>query len=136
MRKVIQSKTKNVIILKGGNMSSVTIVIQNAPYQANNKSWHALRFAGAALTEDMTVHVHLLDEGVNVGIRGHQVPDGKVNLEELLSELIECGLEVRACGMSIDDFGLTEDDLITGIEKGSMKALAAWVKASDHVIAF
>lgn len=117
-------------------MSTVTIVIQNAPYQKDNKAWHALRFAGAALTEDMTVRVHLLDEGVKVGIRGHQVPDGKANLEELLSELIECGLEVRACGMAVDDCGLAEDDLIDGIEKGSMKALAGWVKVSDHVIAF
>jgi len=117
-------------------MSTVIIVIQDAPYQEDNKAWHALRFAGAALTEDMTVRVHLLDEGVKVGVRGHQVPDGKVNLEELLSELIECGLEVRACGMSVDDYGLAEDDLIIGIEKGSMKALAGWVKASDHVIAF
>ena len=32
-------------------MSVVTIVIQNAPYQDDNKVWHALRFAGAAMTE-------------------------------------------------------------------------------------
>lgn len=30
-------------------MSTITIVIQNAPYQSDNKTWHALRFAGAAL---------------------------------------------------------------------------------------
>jgi sulfur relay (sulfurtransferase) complex TusBCD TusD component (DsrE family) len=30
-------------------MSTVTIVIQNAPYESGNKAWHALRFAGAAL---------------------------------------------------------------------------------------
>jgi tRNA 2-thiouridine synthesizing protein D len=117
-------------------MSTVTIVIQNAPYQNDNKAWHALRFAGAALTEDMSVRVHLLDEGVKVGIRGHQVPDGKVNLEELLGELIECGLEVRACGMSVDEYGITEEELIEGIEKGSMKALASWVNSSDHVMTF
>jgi len=97
---------------------------------------HGMRFAGAALTEDMAVRVHLLDEGIHVGRKGQSVPDGVVNLEELLSELIECGLEVRACGMTLDDCGVTEDRLITGIEKGSMKALANWVKTSDHVITF
>jgi len=117
-------------------MSTITIIIQNAPYKDDNKAWHALRFAGAALTEDMLVQVHLLDDGIAVGTKEHQVPEGKANLEKLLSELIECGLEVRACGMAVDGCGLTEDDLVTGIEKGSMKALAAWVKASDHVIAF
>lgn len=117
-------------------MTTVTIVIQNAPYQADNKAWHALRFAGAALAEDMEVRVHLLDEGVHVGRKGHKVPDGSVNLEELLSELIECGLEVRACGMAVDGCGINEADLINGIEKGSMKALAGWVKTSDHVMTF
>lgn len=117
-------------------MSTITIVIQNAPYQSDNKAWHALRFAGAALAEDMTVQVHLLDDGVRVGRCDHTVPEGAVNLEELLGELIECGLAVRACGMAVDDCGISEDQLIAGIEKGSMKSLAGWVKASDHVMTF
>jgi sulfur relay (sulfurtransferase) complex TusBCD TusD component (DsrE family) len=44
-------------------MTRVTIVIQNYPYKENNKAWHALRFAGAALAGDMTARVHLLDDG-------------------------------------------------------------------------
>lgn len=117
-------------------MSSVTIVIQNAPYQQDNKAWHALRFAGAALAEDMQVRLHLLDEGVGLGVRGRPVPEGAVDLEQLLSELIECGLEVRACGMSLDDYGIEEGTLIPGIERGSMQALANWVSHSDHVMVF
>jgi len=117
-------------------MSTVTIVIQNAPYKSDNKAWHALRFAGAALTEDMNVRVHLLDDGVEVGHKNQQVPEGFVNLEELLSELIECGLEVRACGMALDDCAINEDAMLDGIERGSMKALAAWVKTSDSVMTF
>jgi len=59
-------------------MTTITIVIQNAPYKENNKAWHALRFAGAALAEDM----------------------------------------------------------MPGIECGSMKALANRVKHSNHVMVF
>ena len=117
-------------------MSTVTVVIQNKPYQEDNKAWHALRFAGAALTEDMTVQVHLLGQGVEVGRKNQLVPEGAVNLEELLSELIECGLKVRACGMSLDDCEFNEDEMIDGIERGSMKALASWVKESDQVMIF
>lgn len=117
-------------------MTTITIIIQNAPYESDNKAWHALRFAGASLAENMTVHVHLLDQGVVVGRKVHQAPDDAVNLEELLVEPIECGLEVRACGMAVDDRGIDEEQLIDGIEKGSMKSLAGWVKNSDHVIAF
>ena len=116
--------------------NTVTIVIQNAPYKDDNKAWHALRFAGAALAEDLAVRVHLLDDGVEVGRRGHQPPEGVVNLEQLLAELIECGLEVRACGMALDGCGIGEGDMVAGIEKGSMKALAEWVKTSDQVMTF
>lgn len=117
-------------------MSTVTVVIQNAPYKDDNKAWHALRFAGAALVEDMSVQVHLLDDGVEVGRKNHNVPEGAMNLETLLSELIECGLEVRACGMALDDCFIDEASMIEGIERGSMKALAAWVKDSDQVMVF
>jgi len=117
-------------------MKSVTIVIQSAPYKADNKAWHALRFAGAALAEDLEVRVHLLDDGVEVGCRDHQVPKGMVNLEELLRELMECGLEVRACGMALNDCAIDESAMLPGIERGSMKALAGWVKDSDNVMVF
>lgn len=119
-----------------GTGKTVTIVIQNAPYKGDNKAWHALRFAGAALAEDMKVHVHLLDDGTQLARRGQPVPSGAVDLEKLLTELMEYGLEVRACGMSLNDCQLDERDLIPGIQKGSMKALAAWVKESDIVLTF
>ena len=59
-----------------------------------------------------------------------------VTKEELLTELIECGLEVLACGMCLTTCSLEEGDLLPGITRGSMKALAAWVKESDNVMTF
>jgi uncharacterized membrane protein YdjX (TVP38/TMEM64 family)/rhodanese-related sulfurtransferase/sulfur relay (sulfurtransferase) complex TusBCD TusD component (DsrE family) len=120
----------------GGSGKTITVIIQNAPYRGDNKAWHALRFAGAALAEDMKVRVHLLDDGTQLARRTHFVPEGCVDLEKLLVELMEYGLEVRACGMGLTDCKLDEHDLIPGIQKGSMKALAAWVNESDIVLTF
>jgi len=117
-------------------MSTITIIIQDHPYQSNNKAWDALRFAGAALTEDMNVQIHLLDKGVEVGRKEHDLPEGAANLEKLLGELIKCGLKVQACGKALDQYSLNEDCIINGVERGSMKAMASWVKSSDQVIAF
>jgi len=122
--------------VSAGTGKTVTIVIQNAPYQGDNKAWHALRFAGAALAEDMKVRVHLLDDGAVLAKRGHRVPDGAVDLEKLLTELMECGLEVRACAMAMNECKLDERDLIAGVQTGSMTALAGWVKESDIVLTF
>lgn len=117
-------------------MTTFTIIVQNAPYQAGNKAWHALRFAGALLVEDVEVRMHLLDKGVELGRSGHEVPQGMADLEALLKELMECGMEVNACGMTLGDCGLEEGDLIPGIRKGSMKSLASWAKTSDNVLTF
>jgi intracellular sulfur oxidation DsrE/DsrF family protein len=54
----------------------------------------------------------------------------------LLGELIEFGLEVRACGKSLDDCAIDEASIMSDIERGSMKALAGWVKESDQVMVF
>jgi len=115
---------------------TVTIIIQNAPYKEDNKAWHGLRFAGAALAEGMTVRVHLLDDGVQVGSRGQEVPEGKTNLEELLKEFMDYGLEVKACGMALGDCAMDEGSMIAGVDKGSMKSLAGWVSESDVVLTF
>ena len=45
-------------------------------------------------------------------------------------------IEVRACGMSLNGCQLDERDLIPGIQQGSMKALASWVRESDTVLSF
>lgn len=115
---------------------TITIIIQNPPYKGDNKAWHALRFAGASLAEGMNVHVHLLDDGVEVGKRGQKPPEGVVNLEELLKELMEYGLEVNACGLGLDGCRIPEGEMIAGIPRGSMKTLAGWVNSSDFVVTF
>lgn len=117
-------------------MTTLTTVVQNSPCTGNNEAWHALQFSGAAPAEDMQVRVHLLDDGVAVGRHGHQVPEGAVNLGELLAELIDCGLRAGACGRSLTDCEIGESAMMAGIECGSMKALAKRVKESNHVMVF
>lgn len=120
----------------GNGAKTITIVIQNPPYRGDNKAWHALRFAGASIAEGMNVRVHLLDDGVEVGKRGQKPPEGAVNLEELIKELMEYGLEVNACGLALDGCRIPEGEMIPGINRGSMKTLAGWVSHSDLVTTF
>ena len=49
---------------------------------------------------------------------------------------MEYGLDVRACGMALNECKLDERDLLPGIQEGSMTALASWVKESDIVLTF
>ncbi len=117
-------------------MENIVILVQDSPYVGNRKAWDALRFIGALLASDVEVKLCLLDRGVELGKRNHSPSDGYDNLEELLSELIECGLTVGACGKSMTDLGVQEEQLIKGVVKGSMRLLADWVKGSNNVLAF
>lgn len=116
-------------------MSSIVIVIHCKAY-IDNKAWDAMRFAGAALVEDMDVRIHLLGEGAELCRKNHSPVEQHANLEDLLIEYMECGIKVSACGKSLTDCNINEQDMVTGIEKGSMKELASWINSSDHALTF
>ena len=86
-------------------MTMVTVIIQNAPYGSDSKASDAVRFALAALVQNMSVNVFLLGDGVNAGLKDQKPPEGAMNLESLLIEIMECGVEIRACGVSLEDSG-------------------------------
>jgi len=117
-------------------MSTLTLVIQDPPYRPGDKAWHALRFAGAALADGADVRVFFLGDGV-VGARREQtVPEGKVDVQALLRELQEAGLEAYACGRCLELCCVDEGELLNGVQRGSMKILSGLVSSSDHVLTF
>ena len=115
-------------------MQSLVLIVQDKPYGNNNKAWDSLRIAGAAIASDMQVKIFLLDKGVKLGVKNHSVPDGHYDLEHLLTELIECDLQVTMCGKCMDDHDITEDGIIEGIKRGSMKSLADWLSTASQTI--
>jgi len=114
----------------------VIIIIQSAPYRDDNKAWDALRFAGAALAQDIEVRVHLLGDSAGLARRGQTVPEGMTSLEPLLAELIECGLTASACGKALDQCAIAAEQMVEGLERGSMKLLAGWIAESDSALTF
>ena len=122
--------------MTGTDMETLTLIVQEAPYTESNRAWHALRLAGASMADGMKVRLFLLEKGVEVARRGQLPPEGITNLEDLLTELIECGLEVEGCGMCLKDCCLPEESLIPGVHRGSMRSLADWIKTSGNVLTF
>lgn len=118
-------------------METVTIIINEAPY-GKERAWNALRFAAAAASSavKMNVNVFLLEDGVSVARRGQSPPKGYYNLEKMLQEIIDMNVKVRICGTCAKARGLSKDDLIPGVEIGTMINLANWVKESQKVLTF
>lgn len=114
----------------------LTIIVNDSPYGIE-KPWNALRLASTASTElEMGVKVFLMGDSVVAAKRGQKTPDGYYNMEKMLRALIKRGVEVKVCGACINTRGLDPSELVEGVEKGSMKILAEWIRDSERVVSF
>jgi len=43
---------------------------------------------------------------------------------------------MKTCGTCIKARGLRDEDLVAGVQRGTMMILASWVKESDRVVSF
>jgi len=114
---------------------TVTIVINEAAY-GKERAWNALRLAQAMIIADVNVNIFLLEDGVSIAKKGQRPPEGYYNLEKMLGELIKRGVKVRACGTCTRARGLSQDDLVDGVEVGKIFDLVDWVKESRSVLSF
>jgi uncharacterized protein involved in oxidation of intracellular sulfur len=118
-------------------LETLTIIINEAPY-GDERVWNGLRLALASIstTVGMSVNVFLLGDAVVTAKKGQKTPEGYYNMEEMLNDLVTRGARVAACGTCLNARGLSKEDLIEGIEAGSMLKLAGWVKESSKVLSF
>ena len=118
-------------------MVSLLIVINDAPY-GSEKAWNALRLANASATAEigMKVRVFLMGDAVSAAKKGQSTSEGYYNLEKMLGDITAKGAEVKACGTCMKARGITDAELVEGVQRGTMMILAGWVKDSDRVATF
>ena len=119
-------------------METLPMILNSAPY-GDEKGWNALRLAKALTSAaiGMKVNIFLLGDAVTTAKKGQKPPEGYYNLEKMLTELIEQGVEVIACRTCINARGLTQEDLVEGVRVGTtVQNLAGWVKESQKVLSF
>ncbi|MBI3961179.1 MAG: DsrE family protein [Deinococcus sp.] len=111
------------------------MVIQDPPY-GSEKPYNALRYASALLTNQVGVQIFLLADGVAVAKRNQKTPTGYYNTAQMLSELLAKDVKVKSCATCCAARGLSQPELVEGVEIGHMSDLARWTKESDAVVTF
>ena len=114
------------------NMKTFTIIIGDAPY-TKERPFTMLRFAYTALLEENKVNIFLVEDGIFVG-KKNQDPITYDNVGKWMKDIISEGANVKACGVCMKARGLTEDELIEGIEKTTMNGLVEMCEEADNVI--
>ena len=113
------------------------LLVLNDPPYGTERSYNGLRLALALVRADDTrVQVFLLGDAVACGKAGQKTPDGYHNVSRMLSGLISSGAEVRACSCCLDARGIADAELVIGVERSAMAALAEWTTAADRVLVF
>ncbi len=118
-------------------MVKLLIIANDAPY-GGEKTWNALRLAGASTTAEigMQVRVFLMGDAVGAAKREQSTPDGYYNLEKMLGDLVAKGAEVKLCGTCLKSRGMRDEELVEGTQRGTMMILANWVKEADRIVTF
>ena len=109
-----------------------TIAIGSGPY-TKESPYTLLRFAYTALLEEHKINIFLVEDGIWVGKKG-QNPTTYDNVGKWLKDVIEEGAKVLACGVCMKARGMSEDELMEGIKKTTMKGFLEMCEAADNII--
>jgi len=109
-----------------------TIIIGDGPY-TKERPYTMLRFAYTALLEGHKVNIFLVEDGIFVG-KQNQDPSSYDNVGKWMKDVLEEQANVKACGVCMKARGLTEDELIDGIEKTTMNGLLAMTVEADNIL--
>ena len=113
------------------------IIINDAPY-GTEKAYNALRMAMTLQKEhpDTEVLVFLLADAVGCAMPNQKTPSGYYNIERMLKSVINNGGKIKACGGCSEARGISDLNLIEGVEINNMKEFSNWVVEADKVLSF
>jgi len=110
-------------------------VINDAPY-GNERPYNALRHAMNLIKrEGVQVNVFLVADAVNCARMGQNTPEGYYNIERMVKSLAKRG-KVATWGTCCNPRGLGLDDLVVGVEMGTMDVLGDWTLETEQVIVY
>lgn len=111
------------------------LIILNEPPYGTERSYNGLRLAKALTTEGANITLFLQADAVVCANRGQKVPQGFYNMELMLKSVSRGG-EVLLCGTCMDARGITDEAIIEGARRSTMKELAERTLAADQVLVF
>lgn len=108
-------------------------ILNDAPY-GTERSYNALRLARAlAKMDGQTIRVFLMGDAVSCAKSGQKVPDGYYNAGDMVRMV---GGEVGLCGTCMDARGMSQEQVVEGAKRSTLKELAEWTAAADKVLVF
>lgn len=114
-----------------------TLFILNDPPYGTERSYNALRLAGAlSKREGQEVKIFLIGDAASCAKANQKVPPGYYNLEVMLKTPARHGAEMGVCGTCMDARGIAEGELAEGARRGTLEQLTDWTVWADKTVVF
>lgn len=113
---------------------NILIILNDPPY-GTERSFNGLRMARALSRPDTHVSVFLMADAVVCAKKGQKVAQGFYNIELMLNSVLRKG-QVLLCGACMDARGVTDEEIIAGAQRSTMKELAQRTLDAEKVLVF
>jgi uncharacterized protein involved in oxidation of intracellular sulfur len=114
-----------------------TLFILNDPPYGTERSYNALRLAGALAKSGATeLKVFLMGDAAACAKDGQSVPQGWYNVGRMVQAVTLRQVPVGVCGSCMDARGITEQELVDGAARSTLDELAQWTAWADKVVVF
>ena len=114
-----------------------TLFILNDPPYGTERSYNALRLAGAlSQREGEEVKLFLVGDAASCAKANQKVPQGFYNVEVMLRAAARRGAEIGVCGTCMDARGVTETELAEGSHRSTLEQLTDWTQWADKALVF
>ena len=114
-----------------------TLFILNDPPYGTERSYNALRLAGAlSKHEGEEVKLFLVGDAASCAKAHQKVPQGYYNVEVMLHGTAKHGAEIGVCGTCMDARGITEAELAEGTRRSTLDQLTEWTQWADKTLVF
>jgi uncharacterized protein involved in oxidation of intracellular sulfur len=111
-------------------------VLNDAPY-GSERGYNALRLAASLATrESEQVWIFLMGDAAASAKAGQSLAKGYYNVEAMLRLILSYGGTIGLCGTCADARGLSDPDLVDGVQRCSLQVLTDWVQQVDRVLTF
>jgi len=114
-----------------------TLFVLNDPPYGTERSYNALRLAGAlSKRDDEEVKVFLIGDAASCAKKGQKVPQGYYNTEVMLRNVGRQGGEIGVCATCMDARGMTDTELADTTHRSTLEELTNWVQWADRTLVF
>ncbi|MHA1822060.1 MAG: DsrE/DsrF/TusD sulfur relay family protein [Promethearchaeota archaeon] len=120
---------------KENKPKSVCIIIGSGPY-TTERPYTALRFAYTAAINDIDVKIFLFEDAI-FAAKKDQNPSNIYKIEDWIKQCLEEeNVTIAVCGVCCKARGVKKEELIDGIQVGTMETALEYVMNSDKQLFF